>query len=113
MARSNVVLAELQSLADGIGNQARVAELLDVDKSAMTRWLQKGDQPDPENEERIAALRYVMVRLMKLFKPPVAMDWLQGVNAHLGNRRPMDLLRHGRITEVLAAIEQAAAGSYA
>jgi uncharacterized protein (DUF2384 family) len=112
MAHGNVVLAELQSLTDGVGNQARVAELLDVDKSSMTRWLQ-GDQPGLENEERIVALRYVMVRLLRLFKPETAMDWLSGINAHLGNKRPIDLIKKGRITEVAAAIDQTEAGSYA
>ena len=42
-----------------------------------------------------------------------AAKWLQGVNAFLGNQRPVDLLRCGRISEVMAAIEQTEAGSYA
>ena len=65
MAYGNVVLAELQNLTDRFGNQARVAELLDVDKSSVTRWLREEDQPDPGNAERITALRCVMVRLMR------------------------------------------------
>jgi uncharacterized protein (DUF2384 family) len=113
MANGNVILFELQNLADHLGNQARVAELLDVDKSSVTRWLQKEDLPGPANEERITALRYVIVRLMRFLKGPVAIDWLMGVNAHLGNKRPVDLLRHGRVTEVLSAIEQADHGAFA
>ena len=31
--------------------------------------------------------------------------WLQGVNAFLGNRRPIDVLRTGRLSEVVSAIE--------
>jgi len=113
MVHGHVIFAELQSLAEGVGNQARVAELLDVDKSSVTRWLKKEDLPGPENEERITAIRYVMVRLSRLFKRETAMDWLLGVNAHLGNKRPIDLIKKGRATEVLAAIDQAEAGSYA
>jgi hypothetical protein len=63
--RQNAASAELQSLKERFGNQAAGAELLDVDKSSVTRWLKRGDKPDPENEERIAALRYVMVRLLR------------------------------------------------
>jgi len=113
MARQNAVLAELESLKERFGNQAAVAELLYVDKSSVTRWLKREDKPDPENEERIAALRYVMVRLLKVFTPEVAMDWLLGVNAHLADQRPIDLIKAGRVTEVLSAIEQADTGAYA
>ncbi len=113
MPPQNVVLAELQSLTERFGNQVAVAQLLDVDKSSITRWLKREDKPDPENEERIAALRYVMVRLLKVFEPEAAMDWLLGVNAHLADQRPMDLIKAGRVTEVLSAIEQADTGAYA
>ena len=70
-------------------------------------------QPDPENEEQIAALRLIALRLSRLYQPKTAMKWLLGVNAFLGNRRPTDLIRRGRIAEVLAAIEQTATNSYA
>src|ERR1035438_1502443 len=113
MTAMNAARADLLNLTDRFGNQSRVAELLDVDKSALSRWLNKGDQPDPENEEQIAALRLIALRLARLYQPKTAMKWLLGVNAFLGNRRPTDLIRRGRIAEVLSAIEQTATNSYA
>lgn len=113
MSRSHTAAAELQFLTDRFGNRARVAEALDVDKSCITRWLQGEDEPGAESEERIAALRYLAFRLSRIFRPEVAIDWLQGVNAFLGNQRPIDFVRHGRMSEVMAAIEQTDAGSYA
>jgi hypothetical protein len=41
------------------------------------------------------------------------MSWLKGINAFLGNQRPIDLLRNGRVSEVIAAIEQTETGAYA
>ena len=112
MSASNAALGDLEYLTTSFGNKARVAEMLDVDKSSVTRWLQ-GDKPEPESEERIAALRYLAFRLSRMFHPEVAIDWLQGVNAFLSNQRPIDLVVSGRISEVIAAIEQTDAGSYA
>ena len=113
MRRSNAAAAELQYLTDQFGNRAKVAEVLDVDKSSVTRWLQGDDKPKEASEERIAALRYLAFRLSRIYRPEVAMDWLEGINAFLGNQRPMDFIRDGRISEVMAAIEQTDAGSYA
>jgi hypothetical protein len=36
-----------------------------------------------------------------------------GINAHLGDRRPIDLLREGSLSDVIAAIEALKSGSYA
>jgi len=39
--------------------------------------------------------------------------WLRGMNAHLGDRRPIDVIRQGRLSEVVAAIEAERAGAFA
>ena len=36
-----------------------------------------------------------------------------GINAHLGDRRPIDLLREGSLSLVIAAIEALKTGTYA
>jgi hypothetical protein len=43
----------------------------------------------------------------------VLCKWLSGTNAHLGNRRPIDLLARNRVAEVVGAIEQADLDAYA
>jgi hypothetical protein len=35
------------------------------------------------------------------------------MNAHLADRRPIDLIRQGRLSEVIAAIEAEKAGAFA
>jgi transcriptional regulator with XRE-family HTH domain len=104
--------AKLQRLTAEFGGQSEVARLLDVDRSRVSRWL-RGDEPDTANGATLDALEYVWARLLRTYKPSTAVKWLYGFNAHLGNRRPISLLRHGRVSEVIAAIEQHEAGSYA
>ena len=104
--------AKLQGLTSEFGGQSEVARLLDVDRSRVSRWL-RGDEPDPSNGATLEALEYVWTRLLRTYKPSTAVKWLHGFNAHLGNRRPISLLKQGRVSEVIAAIEQHEAGSYA
>ena len=103
---------KLKRLTDALGGQSEVARLLQVDRSRVSRWL-KGDAPDPKNQESLDALEFVLGRLERSMAPSTARKWMTAVNAHLGNRRPIDLLAHHRIAEVIAAIEQDDLGSYA
>jgi hypothetical protein len=104
---------ELELLAKDLGGQSQVAKLLDVDRSCMTRWVRRHEIPDTQNQTKIVALHLVLLKLKTLFLPETAEKWLRGINAHLANHRPMDLIREGRIAEVLGALEQAETGAYA
>jgi hypothetical protein len=103
---------KLRRMTAELGGQSEVARLLDVHRSQITRWL-AGDEPDPHNKAKLEALEFVLARLQYTFKPATARRWLTGLNAHLGNRRPIDLLTRNRVAEVIAAIEQDELGSYA
>ena len=94
-------------------NQSAIASLFDVDRSSVNRWLKGKDAPAMENQVKIVALRLILIRLLQIFKPETSKKWLLGINAYLGNNRPIDLIKQKRFSEVLAAVEQADAGSYA
>ncbi|HUG44031.1 MAG TPA: hypothetical protein VMN76_07320 [Acidobacteriota bacterium] len=110
--RETVFREKVRYLADQFHSQSRLARLLNVDRSNVSRWLRDQD-PDPENRSRLETLEFVFSRLTHFLRAGTAEKWLLGVNAHLGNRRPIDLIREGRIAEVIAAIEQFELGSYA
>lgn len=103
---------KIHRLAGALGGQSEVARLLRVDRSRITRWL-AGEEPDAGNRARLDALEFVLARLLQRFAPATARKWLAGTNAHLANRRPIDLVGANRIAEVIAAIEQADLDSYA
>jgi hypothetical protein len=102
---------ELELLMNCLGTQSKVAELLNVNRSSVCRWL--SSKPDPANLLKISELSLIFQKLHSVFQPQTAAEWLYGVNAHLGNQKPIDLAREGRIAEVLAAIEQEETLAYA
>ena len=112
VATNPLTRVKLLRIVDALGGQSEVARLLHVHRSRVSRWL-AGEEPDPQNRARLEALEFVLARLLQTFMLPTARKWLTGINAHLGNRRPVDLLARNRIAEVIAAIEQDELGSYA
>jgi transcriptional regulator with XRE-family HTH domain len=102
----------VRSLVDDFGGQAEVARALGVNRSRVTRWL-RDESPDLANRRKLEAVEFALNRLSQTFRRETAVSWLYGVNAHLGDRRPIDLLAAGRVAEVLAAIEAEETGAYA
>jgi transcriptional regulator with XRE-family HTH domain len=106
------VALKAEALARDLGSQRRLAAALDVSPAQVTRWL-RGQGIDRENAERLDLLELALSALHRLYEPAVAEDWLFGSNPLLRERRPIDLIRQGRTEELLGALRQEAAGSYA
>jgi hypothetical protein len=103
----------LRSARRAFGSDAGVAEALGVNRAQVTRWREGRTIPGPENADRIVGLDTVVELLSGYLDPASLPKWLLGNNAHLGHRRPVDLLRQGSLSPVVAAIEAMKAGSYA
>lgn len=103
----------LEALVTDLGGRAEVARAIGVDRAQVTRWLDKGQTPDPANLRKVEAVELAVARLLRVFEHDTALRWLTGTNALLGDRRPMDLLGRGRLAEVLGAIDAEEAGSFA
>ncbi|HEY5343091.1 MAG TPA: hypothetical protein VIJ66_05470 [Solirubrobacteraceae bacterium] len=100
------------ALSGDFRSQRRLAELLGVSPAQVTRWRQ-GSGIDELNARRVDLLELVMSSLLRLYSPEVAELWLLGLNPHLADRRPIDLVRAGRSRELLDALAQERAGSFA
>lgn len=107
-----MVRQKLQAVTRDVGNQARVARLLGVSRSQVSRWMRTG-HPDPSNKRKLEGMEFLLARLLDLYDRSTALKWLHGFNAHLGHRRPIDLLAAGRVADVLRAIEAEETASYA
>ena len=103
---------KLATLVADMGSQAQVARALDVDRSRVSRWL-ADEEPDRENLLKLQAVEFTLSRLLLTYQRSTALKWLFGFNAHLGDARPIDLLTHGRVADVLRAIEADETGAYA
>lgn len=104
--------AKVQALSRDFGSQRRLAELLGVSPAQITRW-RHGQGIDELNAERVDLLELVMANLLRLYPATAAERWLVGLNPHLGDRRPIDLIRRGRARDLLDAIAIERAGGYA
>lgn len=93
-------------------DDADLARSLGVHRSAVVRW-KRGEAPAPENWEQLVGLDTVVSLLENFLDISSIPKWLRGVNAHLGDRRPIDVIRQGRLSEVVAAIEAEKAGAFA
>ena len=90
---------------------AALAGVFPVSPSRVARWKQ-GHPPDAENARLLRDLGIVVALLEGWLEEEVVPDWLHGTNAHLGSRRPVDVLREGRLSEVVRAIEAEKAGAF-
>ena len=107
----NALKAELFEMENIFKSKSNVAKILDVDRSSITKW-DKGAIPDAINQAKVAGLYYIIKKLRSRFDEETTMMWLLGNNAHLGYKRPADLIKKNKIAEVLDAIEQMELGTY-
>src|SRR6266550_1862449 len=91
----------LSALVEDLGSQAEVARVLEVDRSRVSRWL-KTEDPDADNRQKVEGIEFVLARLLRLHDRDTAISWLGGFNAHLGGRRPIEMIARGRLPEVIA-----------
>jgi transcriptional regulator with XRE-family HTH domain len=103
---------KISALSHDLGSQRRLAELLGVSPAQVTRWRQGGGI-DPANAERVDLLELVMASLLRLYPAEASERWLLGLNPHLGERRPLDLIRAGLAQELLGALAAERAGGFA
>jgi hypothetical protein len=108
-----VALAQkVEALTVDFRSAARLADLLGVSRSQVTRWL-RGAGIDPLNAEKVDLLELVWSSVLRIYDREAALAWLFGVNPLLGDRRPVDLIRMGRAEELMRAIRAERADSFA
>jgi transcriptional regulator with XRE-family HTH domain len=105
-------VAKVEALRVDFRSAARLADLLGVSRSQVTRWL-RGSGIDPLNAEKVDLLELVWSNLLRLYERPAALAWLFGVNPLLGERRPIDLIRSGRTEELMRAIRAERSDAFA
>jgi hypothetical protein len=103
---------KVEALRADFRSAARLADMLGVSRSQVTRWL-RGAGMDPLNAEKIDLLELTWAAALRVYDRDAALAWLFGVNPRLGDRRPIDLVRAGRAEELLRAIRAERADSFA
>jgi hypothetical protein len=104
--------ARYASARAAFASDAEMAAALGADRSRAARW-KAGEPMDDARWRHLEALDTVAGLLRGWLEPTTIPKWLHGVNAHLGDRRPIDVLRDGRLSEVVLAIEAEKSGAFA
>ena len=94
---------KVRILSADFQSAARLADMLGVSRSQVTRWL-RGAGIDPLNAEKVDLLELVWSNALRLYERDAALAWLFGVNPLLSDRRPVDLIRQGRTEELMRAV---------
>lgn len=89
-----------------------VADLLKVRPETVSRWNQGKAFPQPEPEQRLLELGYIVEQLAELYEPDEARLWLLSPQKLLRGEKPVDLIRGGRFQEVLSVVHQLQEGVY-
>ena len=103
---------KIEALRHDFRSAAKLADLLGVNRSQITRWL-RGAGIDPLNAEKIDLLELVWAGLLRVYEREAALSWLFGVNPLLGDRRPIDLIRMGRTEELMRAVRAERSDTFA
>ena len=103
---------KVEALSRDFRSQRRLADALGVSPAQVSRW-KRGQGIDPDNAERLDLLELTMSALLRLYETSTAEKWLFGLNPFLRRRRPIDVIRQGKVEELLGAIRQEQAGSFA
>src|SRR4030095_7293618 len=103
---------KIRALKRDFRSGSAIADLLGVNGARITRG-RRGAGMDPLNAEKIDLLELVWSNLRRLYEADAARAWLFGLNPHLGDRRPIDVIRTGRVEELMRAIRAERADAYA
>jgi len=102
-----------QFLIQVFGGAAELSRILGVSRSQPARWSKGQEQPSPDSARELLDLDHVVSRALLLWPARVAVDWLKSNNSYLEGARPVDVLRSRGSSEVIDALDAAAAGTFA
>jgi|GEM_PF-2668384 len=95
----------------GFSSDAALADAMGVHRSQVTRWAQ-GRAAHAANAWLLRDLAAAVSRLADLYQTGTINRWLFAANPDLDGEPPMELLRQGRLPEVLMAVQAQTSGAF-
>ena len=104
---SGAVARKLESLREkGAMKHVEVANLLGTRPETVSRWNQGRAYPHPSTEKTLLELEYIVDQLSDFYEPSEARQWIFAPQKLLNGESPAELIRNGRIDEVMALVNQ-------
>lgn len=103
----SAVARRLDSLrAKGAMKNIEVADLLRTRAETVSRWNQGRAYPHANTEKTLLELEYIIDQLADFYEPNEARQWIFAPQKLLGGITPAELIRTGRIDEVMRLVGQ-------
>jgi len=104
----------IESAHEALGlGYGELASALGVDRRTVLRYRQRRTVPTPRIRARLEKLRELRHLLAEVFAGPgEGLEWLYSPVELLRDRRPIDLVRHGELDEVVAVLSGIHSGAY-
>jgi DNA-binding transcriptional regulator YiaG len=106
-AMTSAVARRLESLrTKGAIKDIEVANLLGTRPETVSRWNQGRAYPRANTEKTLLELEYIIDQLADFYEPNEARQWIFAPQKLLGGVSPAELIRTGRIDEVMRLVGQ-------
>jgi transcriptional regulator with XRE-family HTH domain len=104
---TSAVARKLDSIrTKGAMRHIEVANLLGTRPETVSRWNQGRAYPHASTEKALLQLEYLVDELSDFYTPNEARLWIFSPQKHLGGASPAELIREGRIDEVMRLVNQ-------
>jgi hypothetical protein len=101
------VARRLESLrTKGAMKNIEVANLLGTRPETVSRWNQGRAYPHANTEKTLLELEYIIDQLADFYNPNEARQWIFAPQRLLAGASPAELIRSGRIDEVMRLVAQ-------
>ena len=89
-----------------------IANVLGARPETVSRWNQGKAFPQPDLQRLLLELEFVVDQLSDFYDPQEARLWLFSRQKLLNGQMPADLIRGGKVDDVIAVIDQLRDGVY-
>jgi hypothetical protein len=104
---SSALARKLESLrVKGAMRDAEVANLLRTGPETVSRWDEGRAYPEANTKETLVEVEYIVDLLADLYQPDEAREWIFSAQKLLSGASPAELIREGRVDEVLRLVGQ-------
>lgn len=90
----------------------QMAEMLGLDRTRLIAWKKGASVPRLEHLRYLADVATTIDALMRFLHPNVVAGWLISPQYELDERTPIEVLREGRLTDVLMSVNATEHGAY-
>lgn len=89
-----------------------MAQKLGLDRTRLIAWKKGAAVPRQEHVRFLADVATTVDALRRILHPAVVTSWLTAPKFDLGDRTPIEMLREGRLPEVLQSVNATEHGAY-